>query len=59
MKTLLICLLLTGCVTPYLTADEEASLKKACEPAHDCVVLTGPQWKAIRQFIAIHSGTAI
>ena len=59
MKIILLCLLLTGCATPYLSADEEADLKKACEPAHDCVVLTGPQWKAIQQFIAAHQGTAI
>lgn len=59
MKALALCLLLMGCATPYLTADEEAALKKACEPAHDCVVLTRPQWKAIQQFIAIHQGTAI
>ncbi len=59
MKIILLALFLAGCATPYLTADEESALKKACEPLHDCVVLTGEQWKAVQQFIEIHRGMAI
>lgn len=59
MKALPLVLLLTACASPYLTKDEEADMRKACGPEHDCVVISGNTWRQIKQFIAAHRGQAI
>ena len=61
MKTIAICLLLASCATQperYLTADEDAALRKNCEPA-GCVSVPIPIFEKIMQILKAIGSTRI
>jgi hypothetical protein len=43
-------ILLAGCSSGrWLSKDEDAEMRAACEPKGGCVVIPKPEWKAIEQ----------
>lgn len=60
MKSIAICLLLASCATPgrYLTDEEDAALRKNCEPA-GCVSVPVPIFEKIMQILRSIGSTRV
>jgi hypothetical protein len=50
---LLLCLLLAGCASErYLSAEEDADMRKACE-THGCTIVPTPLWDQLKRALGI------
>jgi hypothetical protein len=49
---LIVLILLAGCSSGrWLSKDEDAEMRAACEPKGGCVVIPRPDWKIIEQML--------